>query len=367
MAPKINPPAQDAPADKAAAANGKAAPLPPVPFVRGALPKIQRAKQWSHNVTLTTEPQPLPTLEVPPHGFARSVVIRLGLNQRTGGTYSADGLAAALSSVNFADTQGSDVIVPINGHDLKMVNKWNPSGGFSDPAILHPDPLSMYLRLPLEISERDALGSLPNMDSASQYTVDATVGTLADVFATDTPDVAPTLSVKAYLEAWSSPQPQDFGGRPVSPQPPALNTTQYISKHRWNVPASGDHNFSLQRRGNLIRSLILIARDEDGNRSDACLPESFRFRWDGRELFDLDTDFQRYLMRERGGMTVDTGVLLLDFTHEFDGRLGAELRDSWLRTMKSSDLEVDLNGVTTAGQISVITVDVAPAGNVFVD
>lgn len=363
-----NPPAQGAPADHAAATaakSGTPAP-PPVPFVRGSLPRVMRARQWQQTVTLGADVQPLPTLSVPPHGFARSVLLRLTLDQMTAGTYSADGLAAALRSVNFADTGGSDVIVPIGGHDLKMVNKWLTAGGFSDPAVINPTATDAFYRLPLEVSERDGIGSLPNMDASSLYTVDASVGTLTDVFSVN-PTVAPVLTVQAYLEAWSPPQPADFGGRAVAPQPPALNTTQYVSKNRYNLPAAGDHNITLERRGNLIRGLLFVFRNEAGARDNACVPESFRFRWDGREMFDMDTEVQRFFMRERGGQAVDTGVILIDFTHEFDGRLGAELRDQWLRTLKSSDLSVDLNGVDAAGQLSVITVDVAPNGNVYVD
>lgn len=360
MASTPNPPAQAAPP------TGDQQAPPPVPFVRGSLPRVQRARQWTQSVELGAATQAAPTLSVPPHGFARSVLLHITVDSIAGGTYSADGLAAAIRSINFADTNGSDVIVPISGHDLKMVNKWLCGGGFSDPAILSDSPTEMFLRLPLEISERDALGALPNQDASSLYTVDVTFGTEADVFAV-APTNPATVTVAAYLEAWSPPQPADFAGRPVSPQPPALNTTQYVSKHRHNLPAAGNHSITLERRGNLVRGLLLIARTEAGARSDTVLPDSFRFRWDGREMFDMDTAVQRFYMRERGGMAVDTGVLLIDFTHEFDGRLGAELRDQWLRTLKSSELSLDLNGVDAAGQLSVITVDVAPAGDVYVD
>lgn len=357
-----NPPAQAAPSDKGAAQ------VPPVPFVRGSLERVQRARQWTQTVTLSTDVQPLPTLSVPSHGFARSVIITAEIDQMTGGTYSADGLAAALRSVNFADTGGSDVIVPLGGHDLAMVNKWVPSGGVSNPTVLFPNTLKRFWRLPLEISGRDGLGSLPNMDASSLYTVETSVAPLADIFDPgDLPTTPPDLTLSAYLEAWSPPQPADFGGRPVAPQPPALNTTQYVSKQRVNFPAAGDQSVKLERRGNLIRAILLVGRTEAGVRSDSVLPTSFRFRWDGREMYDIDTEMQRYFMRERSGMTVDTGVLLLDFSHEFDGTIGSELRDQWLRTLKSSDLEIDCNGVAAAGQLSIITVDVAPSGNVYVD
>lgn len=364
MANTTNPPVQQAPADAQSA--GKAAPAPPpVPFVRAALPKVMRSKQYRQQVTLSTSDQPLPTLTIPAHGFLRRVILKVSIDQMTGGTYSLDGLAAAIKSVNFADTNGSDIIVPVSGPDLKLLNKWVPSGGYSDPAIVQdPDGLSVYLILAPEISQRDGLGALPNMDQSSLYSSDITVGKLADVF-TVNPGTAPVVTVEAFVEAWSPPQPSDFGGRPVEPQPPALNTTQYVSKHRKTV-AVGNDNMTLERRGNLVRALLLVGRNTSGVRSDSVLPESFRFVWDGREMFDMDTDLQRFFMRERGGMPVDTGVLLLDFTHEFDGRLGAELRDQWLRTLKSSTIELDMSTIGAAGQLSILTVDVAPAGNVYV-
>jgi hypothetical protein len=63
-----------------------------------------------------------------------------------------------------------------------------------------------------------------------------------------------------------------------------------------------------------------------------------------------------------GGL--DNGVFLYDFTHEFDGTLGQENRDLWLPTLGSTRLE--LQGVfANAGQLTVLTNDVAIAGPVF--
>lgn len=362
-----NPPAQKAPADAASGPPAKGAQaLPPVPFVRASLERIMPARQWSHAVTLSASPQPLPTLQVPAHGFLRSVLLRIRINSTAGGTYTAggDGLIRAIKSVNFADVNGSNIIVPITGYDVGLLNKYLPNG-YSDPAITNPSAVEKWLRLPIEVSGRDGLGSLPNMDGASHYTADVTIAALSELFSTN-PTTAPIVTVDAYAECWSPVQSSDFQGRPVSTQPPGLGTTQYVSQHRVNFPAAGTHNFSLERRGNLIRALIFVGRDgTTGLRSDSVLPTSIRFDWDGRELFEYPVALQQFLQLERAGIARETGVAVIDFNHEFDGRMGAELRDQWLRTLKSSTLDFVFEGVAAAGQLSIFTVDVAPVGNIY--
>ena len=60
------------------------------------------------------------------------------------------------------------------------------------------------------------------------------------------------------------------------------------------------------------------------------------------------------------------GVWLEDFAHEFDGKIGNELRDGWLGTVQSTRLE--LSGTFgSAGTLTILTNDVAPAGPIFME
>jgi hypothetical protein len=62
---------------------------------------------------------------------------------------------------------------------------------------------------------------------------------------------------------------------------------------------------------------------------------------------------------------LDNGVFVYDFMHEFDGMLGRENRDLWLPTLGSTRLELQ-GSFGAAGTLTVLTNDVAIAGNVFI-
>lgn len=351
-----NPPGQAAPPDTHNSTKGQA-PVAAQPFVRGALEHVEDASARVATV-LTTSEQRLNTISVPAHGFLRSVLVKLEVDSIAGGTLRADGIAGVIASASFSDIGSSPIITPINGYGLQLINKWFPVGGCSDPAIVNPDALLKYYRLNLEIAQRDALGALPNMDSAARYAVDLSLAPLATAFSTN-PTAAPTVTISTVAEAWSPPQVADFGGRPVEPNPPSLGTTQYVSVQRQDVTANTT-SINLERRGNLIRGLIIEGR-ASGQRSDSVLPTRLRFYWDGRELYNVEADYLRFVARERSGQATEAGVLVFDWTHELTGRIGAEMRDQWLRTLTSSRLEIVCEGIAAAGQIKVYTVDVVPA------
>jgi hypothetical protein len=62
--------------------------------------------------------------------------------------------------------------------------------------------------------------------------------------------------------------------------------------------------------------------------------------------------------------SLDSGVFVYDFTHEFDQTIGQENRDLWLPTLGSTRLELQ-GSFTNAGVLTVLTNDVAIAGPVF--
>jgi hypothetical protein len=151
-------------------------------------------------------------------------------------------------------------------------------------------------------------------------------------------------------------------------QPPALGTTQLWSK---NIPpvTLGANTVQFKRVGNLIRTLVLVHRDGSGVRSDANLPDPLQLFMDGRLIFNEGLAIRRNYMRERYGVpaaSIDAGVVVIDFAHDFDGRMGGELRDNWLQTAQSTRLELQ-GSFAAAGALTILTNDVAPVGNVYLD
>jgi hypothetical protein len=232
---------------------------------------------------------------------------------------------------------------------------------------------AFLLRIPLEISRRDALGALPNMNSASPFKLRITQAANTEVYSTN-PTGAPTIRWRAWLEAWSPPAAQGPAGEPQAVQPPAIGTTQFWSQTTITTN-SGSQTLRLPRVGSLIRNLILVWRDNTNARSDSSLPDPLTFSWDGRVVFNASQAVLQNYATERNGYTpnttnsglgsLDTGTYVLSFAHDFDGHTGDEMRDLWLPTTQSSRLEV-AGSFGTSGSLTVITNDVVPQGNVFV-
>ena len=303
---------------------------------------------------------------IPAFGYMRHVVI---LVQATGGTgvaavYQPDGPFSALAEVVLTDSNGQPIDGPYTGYDLYLINLFGGYAFQGDPKLLAsyvtPTTAGNYafaLRIPVEITERDALGALANQNGTSAYKLRVVLADAASVYSTP-PTVPPVVTVSAFLEAWTQP---DDGS-----EPPYLGTTQVWSKENHNNNA-GQQKWQLSRVGNALRTLILVSRDTTGVRSASLFPLSYRFRWDSRDLQNSISLRFKDQMCERYGYLpaqIPAGVLAIDFTHDFDGHPGGELRDQWLRTTSGSRIEVD--GVFQgAGSTDVLVNDVlAFAGGV---
>ncbi|QEV00818.1 hypothetical protein CP971_17560 [Streptomyces viridifaciens] len=63
---------------------------------------------------------------------------------------------------------------------------------------------------------------------------------------------------------------------------------------------------------------------------------------------------------------LDNGVFVEDYCHDFDGKIGAEVRDQYLSTTQSTRYE--LSGLFTgSGFLTVITNDVIVPSEIFMD
>jgi hypothetical protein len=114
----------------------------------------------------------------------------------------------------------------------------------------------------VELSAREALGALPNMNAAQTYRSRIRQDVSGSVYGTP-PSTLPTVRYRATMEGWTAPQ--------TGEQPPALGTVQQWSKQVYNI-SPGGQTIRLQRVGNAIRNLILVARDASGVRQDTLSP-----------------------------------------------------------------------------------------------
>lgn len=350
-----------------------------VPFVRAAQEHIEAFMDISQvigasNVQLTP-------VDIPAYGFIRGIYLEVTATGGTGVAAVAKGDApfTAITDVSVMDVNGAPIVGPLDGYDLMALNKYGGYRRATTNPRLHPDyspvqtsgNFSTLLYVPIEVSGRDGLGSLANLNAASSYKLRVTVAAKGAVYATD-PTTLPTVRVRAWLDAWTQPAATDLRGNAQATQPPAHGTTSFWSKNVINVNA-GQQTIRFQRVGNLIRDLIFIYRDASGVRNRVNFPQPFQIYWDTRLLKELQPITWRGNMSQRFGLFgadespagLDTGVYVEDYIHEFDGYAGAELRDGWLPTVQSTRLEA-LGNFAAPGTLTILTNDVAPAGEVFV-
>lgn len=350
-----------------------------VPFVRAAQEHVESFLDVSQVIGAANVQ--LAPVDIPAYGFIRGIFIEVTATGGTGTVAVAKGDApfSALTDISVMDVNGAPIVGPLDGYDLYLANKFGGYRRATTNPKLHPDyqsvqtsgNFSYLLYVPIEVSGRDGLGSLANLNAASSYKLRATVAAKGSVYSTD-PTTLPTVRVRAWLDAWTQPTGTDLRGNPQATQPPAHGTTSFWSKNVVNVNA-GLQTIRLQRVGNLVRDLIFVFRDASGVRNKTNFPAPLSLYWDTRLLKENQPIVWRGQMSQRFNLTgtddtaagLDTGVYVEDYIHEFDGLAGAEMRDGWLPTTQSTRLEVTGN-FGAAGTLTILTNDVAPAGEVFV-
>lgn len=367
-----------------------------VPFIRASAQHREPAGiDVSRQITLAD--QDLGVFDIPAYGYVRSLII---LVQATGGsgtsvTQAEDGPFSALKNVFLTEPNGAFIAAFNSGYECYLADKW---GGLRDPAgsDFRQSPtysavaggtgnFSFMIRVPVEINLRDGLGSLPNQNAAATFKLRLTLASgaaNAGAYGATVPTTQPTARVRVFLEAWDQPEAATAGAS-NQVTPPAMNTTQFWSVQSFNVNA-GAQNIRLTRVGNYLRNLIFIYRrgaaPSQRSNGNSDWPDPATIYLDTRPLDIVEINNWRHQMFERSGFGgtlnatvpandapggLDNGVYVYDFTNEFDGLIGRENRDLWLPTLGSTRLEVQ-GSFANAGTLTVLTNDVAIAGNVFI-
>lgn len=318
--------------------------------------------------------------DVPAYGFARWITLLVQASGGAAGLNNAVARADApwnlIQSITFKDVNGGHIFGPVSGYDMFLANKWGGYGFQDNPTALPTysqvatsGNFSFSLNIPLEAIARDALGALPNRNSASTYRVELVLASDAVVYSTS-PDTLPSIRIRAELNAWSKPSPTDPLGNPQRTAPPFDRTTQFWSKAQFAVSGAGTITHKLPKVGNFIRTLIFVFRDATGVREGDTFSDSVLISLDGQTLFSEPTLLRRAKMANQYGYTIagmdngdfDEGVLVYPFSHDFDGKPGNELRDLWLPTTQATRLEIQLTH-GEAGTLEVLTNDIAIASS----
>ena len=349
---------------------------PPRRFTRASMEHVEPA---GHDASITAAQFGAgPTtvvFDVNAHGYARYLELLFeataGANGLATVVAAADAPWSLISSITFRDVNGGHIVGPIPGYAFFLQHKWG-GYGFDDNPVNYPSfidvdsngDFTFRLNLNLEVIARDALGALPNLNTASAYKVELVFADDSAVYGT-APDTLPGIRLRAFLNAWSKPSAQDPRGNAQTVAPPFERTTSFWTQQTISVQ-SGQQLVKLTRVGNFIRHIGIIFRDAAGEREGAGYSSDVALQLDGQTLFNEAELIRRDKMSQMYGYNLglisaadlDEAVIWYSFAHDFDGKPGGELRDLWLPTVQSSRLELSINPGET-GSLEFLVNDIS--------
>lgn len=385
-----------------APATGKNAPV----MARGFRIGVQSTDEIDYDVspTLTAGTQDLPVLNIPAAGFLQDLYLLVEATWTAGAAvvaYFEDGPFNVIDTVSFEDVNNAPIVGPITGWDLYIINKYGGYWHLDDPrfspayraeAAAASTGFGFCLRVPVELVKRDGLGALPNKSGSAQFKLRLRLAANSTVFST-LPSNPVTVRVRVQQADWWEPDATDLKGRPLSQNPPAVQTTQVWSKADYPVNA-GSMRQKFDRVGFMIRNLVFVLRGTTAATARANgetdFPDPFILRIEANNQITRLKRLWQHQMAARGymgnGPTVgalgiyagvgdnytgtaaqtaskDNGVYTEPYCHDFGHRPGWETRRGYLSTSAQARLEGQGTvGATTAGHtFTVITNDVAPA------
>lgn len=346
--------------------NGAGAAMPVVPFTAAAHEHTELA--FDETVKLGEAVRALNPIDVPAFGYMRHILVEVTTVKKgkKAKTKSEDAPFNILSNVQIGDVNGAPIFGPIDGYGALWSTIIGGYAGRPDPRVMpffddgaESEEPAFLLRVPVEISHFDGFGSLANQNAAASYRVSLSLNALKNVFE-EGAEESPELRIRVWLEAWSLPNETDVNGRPQAEAPPMLDSAQYHSFFQKNTQ-KGANTILLVRVGSLIRNLIIIARDEEGERSDGVFPNPATLEWDSRKIReDSQIMLQELLSASVPELkTRDAGVFAYPLDRSTKNTVGDDTPTLWLPTVQSTRLEVK-GSAEEAGSWQIITNDVAP-------
>jgi hypothetical protein len=317
------------------------------PFVTGS--RTLESEVYTETATQTTGTVTLRPYEFQVDGYLSGALIQV--EAVTAGNSAAtafedDGPFSALHSVIVEDIGGKQIMGPLNGFKLYVLNRF---GGFVHNADAKANSTytvttgsgatggsyRFVLRVPIQVRRRDAMGSLPNRNASATFKLKITLAPITDVYSTN-PTAAPTITVQIQQHGWATSDQRDYKGNSVSPTPNGVGSLLYTDVETIQLSA-GAFNQRMSTFGGLLRLLAFELRDSNGDRAQGELdwPALFEIEIDKVKSYSRSTVTWDQLMSEDYGLdnaaesvtaknTRLDGVRVLHWLDDFGLQPGAE-------------------------------------------
>jgi hypothetical protein len=357
------------------------------PFVTGT--RTLESETYSVSVTQTTGTRPLTPYEFQVDGYVAGALITVKADT-TGNAatvaFKADGAFPVISSIIFEDIGGKQVLGPISGWNLYVLNRFggfvynadtkaNTTYSITAGAGATGGSYKFTLRLPIQVRRRDGMGALPNRNASATFKIKIVISPMADVYSV-VPTNAPTIQVDIEQHGWATSDNRDYKGNPVAPTPNGVGSLMYTDLETIQLGA-GKFNQRLGTFGGNLRLLAFELRDSTGSRAqgESDWPALFEVEIDKVKCYSRSTGVWDFLMSEDYGLdntaesttaknTKLNGVKILHWLDDFGLQPGAE--NSFRYQPITPATAVQLSGViggSGAHTLSVLKNYMSPVGD----
>jgi len=362
---------------------GRAAPV--IPFARAARKKSKQAFNIGP-FNLAAASQSLTPIQIPPGGFLEFVDILVTCTTSANAanvTFAADGPWNALSFIDLRNSAGDSVIVPFNGYQLYLINKYGVLGVDTPNADPRRSPafsattgaggtggsFAFLLRVPLEIDPRDAFCAVPNLAANKAYQLQLALNANAAIYGTP-PTTPGSVTIFGLMGYWSQPNQQNAAGVNQEVKPVG-NGSVSLWRLQPAVVSQGDRLTQLLNVGNVIRTIIYTLRTAAGARTSADWPATSQQVLNDDILFLLPTGYwSHYIAQDYAYNTgaidaaggLDTGVFVLSQLNNQRGSVQSDgPRDQYLVTYNTTLLQLRSTSFgAAASSLEIITNEIKP-------
>lgn len=366
---------RSAPAAAGGAPSSAKQAVPQLPFVVGS----RNASRFSFTLPQTAlgaSSVPLPPVQIPAVGYLKRIDLEVTITG-TGGTsptFTADAPFNALAGVELRNSSGNDLIVPVTGYQLYLLNKYGCQDFDApmadpkvDPTYSATSPSAHFIiQIPCEISPADAFGAIPALASNRSYQLQITLAALATLVSG-----GPTVNVNIVGTAvyWTEPVAATASGVQQATAP-LFNGSLNLWQLEPLPVTPGDKYIKSNNVGNVIRTLIFTLRTAAGARTVADWPALCELYLDNFPMFYLPLQqwlsWQANFYQLRAAYDApngpDTGVFVIPFFALAEGAAMANGRRSqYLPTLDTALLQ--LRGTSwgaSASTLEILTNSVQP-------
>jgi hypothetical protein len=306
---------------------------------------------FTFSQALTTAPAQLQQIQIPANNILRCLYLEVkGVTSGNSAAvaFEPDAPLNIFNSINFADAAGNSIVGTFDSYKLAMAMKYGSYSNNADPrasAVYSATTgtgatggsFNMVFRIPVEIRNRDAVGSLQNQTSNSPLTLQMTLNASTAIYST-APTAQPTVTVTLRLGGyWKG------DNSAAASIPKAFGSTQYWNMVTAGNGLSGSQQFTLPPNGigEVNRNWVFLNYATGGNRSSADFPDPLEIDIRGNRfvqysqnlwLDDMSRDYGYYATSLDSANGLDTGVFAIPFTKDFTNSPGDENGNGYLMT-----------------------------------